>query len=76
MVGEAASHISESVKTANENIEWRSIVGLRNILAHDYGEILVERVWKVATDRIPKLKAALEKILSETPEGHGDANTE
>ena len=65
VVGEAASHISDIVRTAYANIEWRSIIGLRNILAHDYGEILVSRIWKVATNRISELKNALEKILSE-----------
>ena len=65
VVGEAASHLSETVRISHQNIKWRSIVGLRNILAHDYGEILVERVWKVATTRIPELKSALEHISSE-----------
>ena len=76
VVGEAASHVSETVRAANVKIEWRSIIGLRNILAHDYGEILVRRVWKVATDRIPELKSALEGILAEMPESNGDKNVE
>ena len=69
VVGEAASHISDAVRTGFPHIEWRSIVGLRNILAHDYGEILISRIWKVGTDRIPELKNALEKILSEGEKG-------
>ena len=44
VVGEAASHISDTMRAAYTDIEWRNIIGLRNILAHDYGEILVDRV--------------------------------
>ena len=75
-MGEAALHLSETVRKVNEDVEWRSIIGLRNILAHDYGEILVGRIWKVATDRIPELKSALEGILAEMPESNGDKNVE
>jgi len=27
----------------------------RNVLAHEYGEVLLERVWLVATRHIPEL---------------------
>jgi len=38
------------------------------VLAHDYGEILVDRIFKVATVRIPGLVAALSAILPADPD--------
>jgi hypothetical protein len=31
-----------------ETIPWGKIIGLRNKLAHDYGEILAERIWNIS----------------------------
>ena len=40
ILGEAANHVSIATQERYENIEWARIIGLRNKLAHDYGEIL------------------------------------
>ncbi|MBN2344312.1 MAG: DUF86 domain-containing protein [Deltaproteobacteria bacterium] len=45
VIGEAANHLSEATTAANPEIPWAAMVGLRNIIAHDYGEILIERIW-------------------------------
>jgi uncharacterized protein with HEPN domain len=42
---------------------WDRIVGQRNVLAHDYGEILVERIWLVTQRNIPPLVAQLSALL-------------
>ena len=63
IIGEAASHISETFRDAHPEIPWKSIIGQRNVLAHDYGEILVEKIHRVAVNRIPELLAQLETLL-------------
>ena len=55
VIGEAANHISEELILNNPQIPWRKIIALRNIIAHEYGEILVERIWLTATIHIPEL---------------------
>lgn len=55
VIGEAANHISETFKQTHQEIPWKGIIGQRNVLAHEYGEILVERIWLVATERILEL---------------------
>jgi uncharacterized protein with HEPN domain len=37
----------------------------RNVLAHECGEILVERIWIVAKNSIPKLAENMQKLLGE-----------
>jgi uncharacterized protein with HEPN domain len=36
IIGEAAGRLPEPVRFAAPEIEWRKILGLRNILAHEY----------------------------------------
>ena len=55
IVGEAARHVSEAERAAHPDIPWGAIIGMRNIIAHEYGEILHEKVWLVCTDRLPSL---------------------
>ena len=36
IIGEAANHVSEKLKENYSEIKWREIIGLRNILIHEY----------------------------------------
>jgi uncharacterized protein with HEPN domain len=38
-------------------------VGLRNLLAHEYGDIQHERVWQIATKSIPTLIDQIRPLL-------------
>ena len=63
VIGEAARHVSDEFQEQHPEIPWLQIIGQRNVLAHDYGEILVERVWLTATKSLPELLARLDQIL-------------
>ena len=62
VIGQAANKISKNTQNKLENIPWGNIIGLRNKLAHDYGEILAERIWLIARNSIQELLKELEKI--------------
>lgn len=68
IVGEAARLVSEELKVQHPEIPWRLIVAQRNILAHDYGEIMQDRIWRVATTRVPELVTLLEPLLPPSDE--------
>jgi uncharacterized protein with HEPN domain len=63
IIGEAANHISDEFQDAHPEIAWRQIVGQRNVLAHEYGDVSVDRVWSTATNNIPQLLQELEKMI-------------
>ncbi len=63
ILGEAARRVSAPYQTAHPEIPWHEIIGQRNILAHEYGQIDHELLYKTATDDIPALIARLEKLL-------------
>lgn len=65
---QAARRIPESCRNAHDEIHWRDIIGQRNIIAHEYGQIDYELLYKTAIDDIPVLINDLEVILSSMPD--------
>lgn len=47
------------------------IVGMRNILAHEYGDIDYEIVWRAATIGVPALIPVLDELVDEARRGAG-----
>ncbi len=68
IIGEAASRVSKAFRESHPEIYWRGIIGQRNVLIHEYGEIKHERIWAVATQRIPDLIKQLEPLIPVPPE--------
>jgi uncharacterized protein with HEPN domain len=52
-------NISEEFRNEVKTVPWKKMIGLRNIIAHEYGELLVERIWLVASENILDLKKKL-----------------
>jgi uncharacterized protein with HEPN domain len=67
IIGEAARLVSPPFKANHAEIPWKEIIGQRNVLAHEYGEISQERIWLVVTSRIPELIELLEVLLPPPP---------
>lgn len=64
IIGEAANYITEETKSKFTEIEWRQIIGLRHILVHEYFGIDSNLVWQIIANDIPKLKIAIQNILT------------
>ena len=64
IIGEPARRVSDATKAAHPAIDWRRIVGLRNIVVHDYDEVDYGRHWLVIRNHLPQLIAELRKIGS------------
>ena len=65
IIGEAANHVSREFQEQHPNIEWAQIIGLRNVLAHEYGEIKMDKIYLAATKSIPALLENLEPLIPE-----------
>ena len=55
IIGEAASRVSPETQASFPTVPFRSMRGMRNIIAHDYGDVDLDQVWKTATDDLPGL---------------------
>jgi len=46
-------------------IDWHGVIGLRNVLAHDYFDIDAEEIYKICRRDIPKLLNTVQRMLRE-----------
>ncbi len=63
IIGEAASKISPETRAELSQIQWQNIIGMRNLVVHDYLRVDYDIAWKAATVSIPELITELEKLL-------------
>ena len=68
IIGEAARKVSVEFQVAHPEIPWRNIIGLRNLLIHEYGEVKVDRVWLIVASDLDSLISHLEALIPESRE--------
>lgn len=63
-VGETLSRVSRELRAATPEIAWRSAVGMRAHLAHDYFNVDLDLVETTVESDLPALIAAIEDALA------------
>ena len=63
IIGIAAGHLSQSMKNEANDVEWRKIIGLRNILAHAYFGVSLPIIWDVVQTKLFSLESACTRLL-------------
>ena len=63
VIGEAARSIPDDLKAGTPEIEWRKIVGLRNILTHEYFGISIPIIWDVIQTKLAPLETTCRHLL-------------
>ena len=71
VLGESAHKIDKATEAAVPGIPFKSIRGMRNRLAHDYGAVDFKIVWAVTQAEIEPLITALETYFQNRPAGQG-----
>ena len=62
-MGEFANRFSDEFREEYDGIEWDQLIGLRNITAHTYENIVDDIFWEIMHDDVPEIKQYLEKII-------------
>ena len=65
IIGEAANHLSEHFKKLYKGIQWKEIIGLRNILIHEYFGIDTKIIWDVIKVDLPEVKSRIKDMLNQ-----------
>jgi len=63
VIGEAAGKVSTAFCAAHPELPWRQMTGLRHRLIHDYGDVRLDIVWRVAREMLPGLIASLRPLV-------------
>jgi uncharacterized protein with HEPN domain len=61
IIGEAAKKVPEDIRKETEEIPWKDMSEMRDVLVHDYINVVVETVWLTAKQKVPQLKRLLEQ---------------
>ena len=67
VIGEAATHLGPEIRAAIPEIPWRSVVGFRNLVVHEYFGLDLDIVWTTASEQVPVLGRAIERFRSSQP---------
>jgi len=62
IIGEAVKNIPSEIKKKHQNVEWKKISGLRDILIHSYSGINLTIVWDIVKNKLPILKNSIKEI--------------
>ena len=65
VLGESARRLSEEAKARRPEVDWRGIIGFRNVMVHDYLDITLARVWDVVELQLSILKDQIEAMLQD-----------
>ena len=65
VIGEATGYLSPTFRAAHDGTPWQRLKDLRNVLIHGYAQVNLQRVWHIATEQVPPLRAAVEQALAE-----------
>jgi uncharacterized protein with HEPN domain len=66
VIGEAARRISDKGQSAYPGLPWMEMIGMRNIMIHEYDNIDLHIVWNTIKNSIPGLIDAIAAILGTT----------
>ena len=64
IIGEASKQINDQTKKLRDDIPWRDVGGLRDVLIHDYMGVDIKEVWNIITNHIPVLEKAIDELLA------------
>ena len=68
IMGEAAKRVPREMQPSWPEIPWKDVIDMRNIVAHEYEKLTLQRLAVAIDEDVPKILQAIEKILAQ----HGE----
>ena len=65
IISEAVKSLPSATTEPRPGIDWRAIRNIGNVLRHDYFEVDVRVLWKVATEHLRELKPVIDRMIEE-----------
>ena len=66
-LGEAAARVSDEIKDTHPEIPWREMVGMRNVLTHEYFRVKPAVLFETVVAHFKLLESQLDELQDEYP---------
>ena len=67
VLGEATRRVSPRFRDQHPEISWQQIIGVRNVISHEYDKVNYTLIYRIARDQILALIALLEPLIPPLP---------
>lgn len=64
VIGEACRALPTEFQARHADVRWTDIIGMRNILVHQYFGIDHDAIWEVVARDLPELKLSVQNVLA------------
>ncbi len=68
ILGEAARRVTSAFRETHPEIPWKEIVGLRNVISHEYDKVNYKEIYRIARTRVPELVERFASLVPTPPE--------
>ena len=58
-LAEEAKRLPSSFRDEHEEIPWRKLIAMRNIVTHEYSDVDISTVWEVIEDNFPDVERSI-----------------
>jgi uncharacterized protein with HEPN domain len=66
IISEAAKALPKDILARHGDAPWASIIGIGNILRHEYQSLDDRQLWEIATVHLPKLEPVVLRMIAAT----------
>ncbi len=65
IIGEAVKHVPEALRVKYPAISWQEAAGFRDVLIHDYPDIIIDDVYHTAHNDLPVFRDQIATVLND-----------
>lgn len=63
IIGEASNYLTDEFQLKYKEVEWSQLIGLRNLLIHNYFGVDTKLLWEIIKSDLPNIAAEVEVIV-------------
>jgi uncharacterized protein with HEPN domain len=67
ILGEAARRVSTSLRDEHPEIPWKEMIGLRNVISHQYDKVSYDVIYGITREQLPGLINLLDPLIPPVP---------
>jgi len=64
IISEAAKTLPSELRDQSPEVPWNAIIGIGNVLRHDYQHLDDRRLWDIVTVHLPQLRPVIMRLIA------------